>query len=85
MLNKKQESESSPSVNDLVKAGLEQLKAGNTLKFNVNIKNPQAIIDKAEALKGSREGCGGAGSSCNGIVPAPCCPGLSCKFGVCTH
>merc|ERR1712025_688289 len=51
--HKKQESESSPSVSDLVKAGLEQLKAGNTLKFSVNIKNPQAIIDGAEALKGS--------------------------------
>merc|ERR1712108_135016 len=52
--HKKKESESSPSVSDLVKAGLEQLKAGNTLKFSVNIKNPQAIIDEAEALKGQK-------------------------------
>merc|ERR1712108_55439 len=52
--HKNQESESSPSVSDLVKAGLEQLKAGNTLKFSVNIKNPQAIIDEAEALKGQK-------------------------------
>merc|ERR1711974_299336 len=50
----KNKSESSPSVSDLVKAGLEQLKAGNTLKFSVNIKNPQAIIDEAEALKGQK-------------------------------
>ena len=41
------------SVSAFVNAALGQLKAGNTLKFNVNIKNPQAIIDKAEALKGN--------------------------------
>merc|ERR1719284_1083147 len=35
---------SDTSVSALVNAALGQLKAGNTLKFNVNIKNPQAII-----------------------------------------
>ena len=40
-------------VSALVNAALGKLKAGNTLKFNVNIENPQAIIDEAEALKGS--------------------------------
>ena len=44
---------SDTSVSALVNAALGQLKAGNTLKFNVNIKNPQAIIDEAEALKGT--------------------------------
>jgi len=37
----------------LVNAAIGQLKDGNTLKFNVNIKNPQAIIDEADALKGN--------------------------------
>ena len=37
------------------------LQAGNTLKLNVNIKNPQAIIDKAEAPRG--EGSGPAARS----------------------
>ena len=32
------------------------LQAGNTLRLNVNIKNPQAIIDKAEALRGEGGG-----------------------------
>ena len=32
------------------------LQAGNTLKLNVIIKNPQAIIDKAEALRGEGSG-----------------------------
>ena len=37
------------------------LQAGNTLKLDVIIKNPQAIIDKAEALRG--EGSGPAARS----------------------
>merc|ERR1712108_36653 len=44
-------SESSPS--DLVNGALGQLKAGNTLKLDVNIRNPQAIMDKAEAADSS--------------------------------
>ena len=37
------------------------LQAGNTLKLDVIIKNSQAIIDKAEALRG--EGSGPAARS----------------------
>merc|ERR1719394_554275 len=51
--NEASQNASDTSVSALVNAALGQLKAGNTLKFNVNIKNPQAIIDEAEALKGN--------------------------------
>merc|ERR1719419_902548 len=51
--HKASQNASDTSVSALVNAALGQLKAGNTLKFNVNIKNPQAIIDEAEALKGN--------------------------------
>ena len=33
-----------PSVQKLVSAGLDLLKAGKKLKFNVDVKNPEALL-----------------------------------------
>ena len=39
-----------PSVKKLVYAGLDLLKAGKTLKFNVDVKNPEALLGANEVI-----------------------------------
>merc|ERR1712157_352774 len=43
--------EEKSSVQNLVSAGLDLLKAGKKLKFNVDVKNPEALLSKDDTSK----------------------------------
>merc|ERR1712136_188310 len=69
--------EEQSSVQKLVSAGLDLLKAGKKLKFNVDMKNPEALLGAKKPDEGSDEG-----DMCQYCIHAHCFPAV-CKLSHC--
>merc|ERR1712174_54266 len=69
--------EEQSSVQKLVSAGLDLLKAGKKLKFNVDMKNPEALLGAKKPDEGSDEG-----NMCQYCIHAHCFPAV-CKLNHC--